>query len=114
MGILRGRQALPDLEQALRSKDSDVIYEALVAIEKIRDPSAGPANRVSACTILKEKVQVTAIEATGLLANRAAINDLRDVLDRSRNMKGEARRAHRHGANARSAIARRLRHVSQS
>ncbi len=36
---------------------------------------------------LKEKVQVTAIEATGLLANRAALNDLRDVLDRSRNMK---------------------------
>ena len=36
---------------------------------------------------LNEKVQVTAIEATGLLMNRAAINDLRDVLDRSRNMK---------------------------
>ncbi len=39
VGILRGRQALPDLEQALRSKDSEVIYEALVAMEKIRDPS---------------------------------------------------------------------------
>jgi HEAT repeat protein len=36
---------------------------------------------------LNEKVQVTAIEATGLLTNRAAINELRDVLDRSRNMK---------------------------
>ena len=86
VGILRGRQALPDLVQALRSKDSDVIYEALVAIEKIRDPSAGP-DIAFLLHDLKEKVQVTAIEATGLLANRAAINELRDVLDRSRNMK---------------------------
>lgn len=85
VGILRGRQALPDLEQAVRSKDSDVIYEALVAIEKIRDPSAGPAIAFLLHD-LKEKVQVTAIEATGLLMNRGAINELRDVLDRSRNM----------------------------
>jgi HEAT repeat protein len=86
VGILRGRQALPDLEQALRSKDSAVIYEALVAIEKIREPSSGP---VIAFLLhdLNEKVQVTAIEATGLLTNHAAIDQLRDVLDRSRNMK---------------------------
>jgi HEAT repeat protein len=86
VGILRGRQALPDLEQAVRSKDSDVIYEALVAIEKIRDPSAGPAIAFLLHD-LNEKVQVAAIEATGLLLNRAAINDLRDVLDRSRKIK---------------------------
>jgi HEAT repeat protein len=86
VGILRGRQALPDLEQAIRSKDSDVIYEALVAIEKIRDPSAGP-QIAFLLHDLKEKVQVTAIEATGLLSNRAAVNELRDVLDRSRNFK---------------------------
>jgi HEAT repeat protein len=86
VGILRGRQALPDLEQALRSKDSELIYESLVAIEKIRDPSAAPEISFLLHD-LSEKVQVTAIEATGLLLNRAAINDLRDVLDRSRNMK---------------------------
>jgi HEAT repeat protein len=86
VGILRGRQALPDLEQAVRSKDSDVIYESLVAMEKIRDPSAGPEISFLLHD-LKEKVQVTAIEATGLLMNRAALNDLRDVLDRSRNIK---------------------------
>lgn len=86
VGILRGREALPDLEMAVRSKDSDLIYEALVAMEKIRDPSAGPA--IAFLTHdLKEKVQVTAVEATGLLQNRGAINDLRDVLDRSHNMK---------------------------
>ncbi len=86
VGILRGRQALPDLEQAVRSNDSDVIYEALVAIEKIRDPSSGPAIAFRLHD-LNEKVQVAAIEATGLLLNRAAINELRDVLDRSRKMK---------------------------
>ncbi len=53
LGILRGRQALPDLEQALRSKDSQLIYESLVAIEKIRDPSAGPASRFCCATSTK-------------------------------------------------------------
>jgi HEAT repeat protein len=86
VGILRGRQALPDLEQAVRSKDSELIYEALVAIEKIRDPSSGP-QIAFLLHDLNEKVQVTAIEATGLLLNRAAVNDLRDILDRSRNVK---------------------------
>jgi HEAT repeat protein len=86
VGILRGRQALSDLEQALRSKDSEVIYESLVAIEKIRDPSSGPSIAFLLHD-LNERVQVAAIEATGLLLNRAAIDELRDVQDRSHNMK---------------------------
>jgi len=86
VGILRGRQALPDLDQALRSKDSQLIYEALVAMEKIRDPISGPSIAFLLHD-LNEKVQITAIEATGLLANHAAIDQLRDVLDRSRDMK---------------------------
>jgi HEAT repeat protein len=86
VGILRGRAAVPDLEQALRSKDSQLIYEALVALEKIRDPSAGPSIAFLLHD-LDEKVQTTAIEATGLLANRDAINTLRDVLDRSKKIK---------------------------
>jgi len=86
VGILRGRTAIPDLEQALRSKDSELIYESLVALEKIRDPSAGPS-LAFLLHDLNEKVQVTAIEATGLLMNRDALNELRDVLDRSRKIK---------------------------
>jgi HEAT repeat protein len=86
VGILRGRQAVPDLEQALQSKDSDLIYESLVALEKIRDPSAGPS-LTFLLHDLNEKVQITAIEATGLLMNRDAVNELRDVLDRSRKIK---------------------------
>ncbi len=86
VGILRGREALEDLEQALRSKDTQVIYESLIAIQKIREPSAG-LTLVFLLHDLNEKVQVTAIETTGLLLNRGAMNDLRDILDKSRNMK---------------------------
>src|ERR1700681_3507759 len=85
VGILRGREAIPDLAQALRSKDSQVIYESLIALQKIRDPSGGP----SVAFLLRdldEKVQIAAIETTGLLANRAANNALRDILDRSKKM----------------------------
>lgn len=85
-GVLRGREAVPDLERALRSKDSDVIYESLIALQKIRDPAAGPSI-VFLLRDLAERVQVAAIETTGLLVNRGAINDLRDVLDRSRKMR---------------------------
>lgn len=85
-GILRAKQAVPDLEEALRSKDSDVIYEALIALQKIRDQSAGPSVAVRLHD-LDEKVQIAAIETTGLLDDRAAINDLRGVLDRSHSTK---------------------------
>ncbi len=84
-GILRGREAIPDLEQALRSKDSQVIYESLIALQKIRDPAAGPSIAFL-LRDLDEKVQIAAIETTGLLANRGAIDVLRDILDRSKKM----------------------------
>jgi HEAT repeat protein len=86
VGILRGRQALPDLEQALHSKDTQVIYECLVAIQKIRDLSAG-ASIIFLLRDLDERVQIAAIETTGLLMYRDGINDLRGVLDRSKSMK---------------------------
>jgi HEAT repeat protein len=86
VGILRGRAAVPDLEEALRSKDSRLMYESLIALEKIRDPSAGPSVEFLLHD-LDEKVQTTAIEATGLLMDRGAINTLRDVLDRSHKIK---------------------------
>ena len=86
VGILRGRQALPDLEQALHSKDTQVIYECLIAIQKIRDPSAG-ASIIFLLRDLDERVQIAAIETTGLLMYRDGITDLRAVLDRSKSMK---------------------------
>jgi HEAT repeat protein len=86
VGILRGREAVPDLEQALLSKDNGLMFESLVALEKIRDPSAG-ASLAFLLNDLNEKIQTTAIEATGLLMNHDALNQLRDVLDRSRKIK---------------------------
>jgi len=85
-GVFRGYQAVPDLIEALRSKDSDVIYESLIALQKIRDPKAGPGI-VFLLRDLNERVQIAAIETTGLLMNRDALSDLRDVLDRSKSMK---------------------------
>src|ERR1700694_4579741 len=59
IGILRGREAVPDLEEALHSKDTQLIYESLVALQKIRDPDAGP-KIAFLLHDLNEKVQVTA------------------------------------------------------
>jgi HEAT repeat protein len=78
-GILRGRSALPDLYDALHSRDGQLIYECLVAIRKIGDPTAAP-HIAFLLHDLDEKVQFTVIETTGLLRNREALPDLRRVL----------------------------------
>jgi HEAT repeat protein len=86
IGILRGKAAVPDLLEAARSKNSDVIYEALVALQKIRDESAAP--RITfLLRDLDPKVQVAAIETTGLLRNQDAVPTLADVLGRTRDAK---------------------------
>jgi HEAT repeat protein len=86
IGVLRARDAVPDLIAALRTKDTDVLYESLVAIQKIRDESAGP--KISfLLRDLNSKVQLAAIETTGLLNNREAAPDLVDVLKRAKDAK---------------------------
>jgi HEAT repeat protein len=85
-GILRGREAVPELAEALRYKNSQLIYESLIALQKIRDPNAGPQIRFL-LRDLDEKIQSTAIETEGLLVDRGAANDIRDALDRTRNAK---------------------------
>jgi len=87
LGILRGLSAVPDLLQAVRNtKDSQVIYESLIALQKIRDESAGPQIHFL-LRDLDEKVQTTAIETEGLLRDQGAIPDIRDVLDHTRSNK---------------------------
>ena len=82
VGILRARAAVPDLLEAVRSKDSQVIYECLIAFQKIGDRSVGP--RISfLLRDLDEKVQVAALETTGLLRNMEALPELRNVLART-------------------------------
>jgi HEAT repeat protein len=86
VGILRGRAAIPDLLEALNSKDNRLMYEALVAIQKIRDPAAGPGVAFL-LRDLDEKVQIAAIQTTGMLRNVSAAPDLRQVIDRARTVK---------------------------
>ncbi len=86
IGILRGRGAVPDLIEALRTKDTDVLYESLVALQKIRDESAGP-KIAFLLRDLNSKVQIAAIETTGLLKNREAVPDLIEVMRRAKDAK---------------------------
>ncbi len=86
VGILRGKAAIPDLVAALRTKDTDVLYESLIAMQKIRDESAGP-QIVFLLHDLNPKVQTAAIETTGLLRNREAVPELMDVVKRSKDAK---------------------------
>jgi HEAT repeat protein len=86
LGILRGRAAVSDLVEAAHSKNSDVMYESLIALQKIRDESAGP--RITFLLHdLDGRVQIAAIETTGLLRNTAAVPDLTDVFNRARDVK---------------------------
>jgi HEAT repeat protein len=85
-GILRGQAAVPELVNALRSKDSGLMYESLVALEKIRDPEAGPRIQF-VLRDFDQRVQLAAIEATGVLANREAIPDLIRVFNETRDPK---------------------------
>ena len=80
LGILRGRAAIPDLLEALNSKDDRLMYESLVALQKIRDPAAGPG-LAFLLRDLDEKVQVAALQATGILRNQSAAPEVRDAID---------------------------------
>jgi HEAT repeat protein len=85
-GILRGKAAIPDLVEALRTKDDQVIYESLVALQKIRDPES--AMRISfLLRDFNEKVQIAAIETTGLLQNKEALPALQKALADARSDK---------------------------
>ncbi len=86
IGILRGKAAIPDLIEAIRSKDDEVMYEALVALQKIRDPSAGP-KIAFLLRDLNPKVQSSALETIGLLQDRSTIPQVRDALDHARDAK---------------------------
>lgn len=85
-GILRGKAAVPDLVAATHSKDTEVIYESLIALQKIRDESAGP--QVSFLLHdLDSKVQIAAIETMGLLRDKESVPALTDVLTRAKDAK---------------------------
>ena len=86
VGVLRGREAIPDLVEALHSKIDGLMYESLIAIQKIRDPSAAP--RIAfLLRDLNDRIQITALETTGILRNKDAAREVRDAMDHARNIK---------------------------
>jgi len=82
IGILRGRAAVPDLMEAIRSKDTQVIFESLIAFQKIREEL--PEGIGFLLRDLNPKVQISAIETVGLLLNKQALPDLVDAMKRTR------------------------------
>ncbi len=86
VGILRGQAAVPELLNALRSKDSGLMYESLIALQKIRDPEAGPRIQF-VLRDLDERVQLAAIQTTGILINRDAVPDLIRIFNDTRNVR---------------------------
>jgi HEAT repeat protein len=86
LGILRGRSASPALLDALKSKDDGIMYEALIALQKIGDRSNGPG-LVFLTRDLNSKIQLAAIETAGLLRTPEAVASLRRVLENPRDRK---------------------------
>ncbi|MCA2965135.1 MAG: HEAT repeat domain-containing protein [Acidobacteriaceae bacterium] len=86
VGVLRGRGAIDDLIAGLASKDSNLLYESLVALEKIRDPRVAPRIHYL-LRDLDEKVQLAALETVGILKNPESVGPLREAYERARNDK---------------------------
>ena len=86
VGVLRGQAAIPDLLKAVKSKNTDVIYESLISIQKIRDKSAAPGITFL-LRDLDDDVQIAALETVGLLQYREALPQLHEALNEARNKK---------------------------
>ena len=56
------------------------MYESLVALQKIRDPAAGPG-LAFLLRDLDEKVRIAALQTTGILRNQSAAPEVRDAID---------------------------------
>jgi HEAT repeat protein len=80
-GILRGHAALPALEKALQSKNTGLIFESLVAIQKIGDTAAGPRVEFLA-NDFDPQVQAIALETLGILHTTEAAPRIRQVVNR--------------------------------
>lgn len=83
VGILRGKLAVPELLAGLKTRDDKVIYESLNALQKIGDPEV--ASQIAyLLSDPDKKIQLAAIETTGMLRNENALPNLENMLNRSR------------------------------
>lgn len=85
-GILRAKPAVPSLIDALQSKKSDIIFECLVAFQKIGDVSAGPRVAFLA-NDFDERIQTTALETLGVLGATDSAPTIRRALNGAKNVR---------------------------
>lgn len=85
-GILHANADVPALLDALRSKDNEVIFESLVALQKIDDPQACSGVRFLAQD-LDDHIQMTALETIGDLKCLDCAPQVRSALSTARNVK---------------------------
>jgi HEAT repeat protein len=85
-GILHAGPTTPALLSGLRSRDSELIFECLVALQKIKDPATGPGVSFLARD-LDDRIQSTALETIGMLRSLQAAPDVRYALQSARNNK---------------------------
>lgn len=82
LGIFRAQEALDNLVQAAFSDNVGLVEEVLRALQKIKDPSAGP--RITfLLNYPQEHIQERAAETVGLLRTQEAIPDLQRLLQNS-------------------------------
>ena len=86
LGVLRATAASDQLLAALRTKNTEVLYEVLTAFEKIHNPEVAP----QLFYLLRdpdEKVQLAAIQTVSLLGNKEANAPLREAWERTKSDK---------------------------
>jgi HEAT repeat protein len=86
LGILRAKSALPQLSDAIKSRDSGVLYESLIALQKIREPKSSELF-LHLIADLDERVQITAMETAGVLGAKAAAPAIQDALAKTKSIK---------------------------
>ena len=79
IGILRGHAALDALRSGIRSRNSTIILESVLAAKKLRDPSIGP-DIVFLLRDLDPKVQHAVIMTVGQLRTPEAVPDLVEII----------------------------------
>ena len=85
-GILRASAAVPALGGSLRAHNSQLIIECLVALQKIKDRSAGPAV-TPVVGDLDERVKITALQTVGILKTLPSAPQVRTTLSGARDIK---------------------------
>jgi HEAT repeat protein len=84
IGILLGRGELDSLIEGTRSRNSEVILECVLAINKLQETSAGP-EIVFLLHDLDPVLQEAAVQTVGQLRTSEAVPDLVRVLDETNN-----------------------------